>query len=286
MHAVGFLALERVTVTVDSHLLSSVDALVEKRKAKSRSHAFDILLRRALAGEELRKAVLLAGGPAEVLLEHHSKQPKPLLDIAGIPVVERTIMHLKKHGLEEIVACLGHSGEKIVSRLQNGEQLGVKISYAWENAQAPLGSAGALRLAQKQVDEPFLFSYSDVLYDALDLGDLYQFHKRAGGACTLALADAGEAASFGVAVLSGSKIVDFTEKPSRAQSHLVNAGVAVCEPEVFSFIPKNSRMSFEKELLPLLARKGKLFGYAYSGKWFDVGRPGSLEEARKYFARK
>lgn len=280
------MALERVTVTVDSQLLYSVDALVGQGKAKSRSHAFDILLRKGIAGRELRKAVLLAGGPRDVLLEPRSKGLKPLLDVAGIAVIERTITHLKRHGIVEIIVVLGFLGEKIVSRLQNGERLGVKISYIWENAVSTLGSAGALALAQGQIDEPFLLSYSDVLYDSLDLGDLYDFHKRAGGTCTLALADAGETASFGVAVLSGSKVVDFAEKPPHAHSHLVNAGVAICEPEIFSFIPKTSKMSFEKELLPLLAKKGKLFGYAYSGKWFDVGQPGAVEDAKKYFARK
>ena len=281
------MALERVTVTVEKNLLSSIDSMAEQGKAKSRSHAFDILLRRALAGQALKKALLLAGGPRDVLLEGRSKELKPLLDVGGVSVMERIVLHLKKYGIDELVVVLGLHGERIVSRLQNGDQLGVRISYIWENSDTPMGSAGSLRLAQQHFDEPFLLSYSDVLYDELDLSDLYQFHKRGGGACTLALADAGETASFGVAVLSGSRVTDFVEKPPAAQhSHLVNAGVAVCEPSIFSFIPKTGKCSFEKELLPSLADKGKLFGYAYSGKWFDVGKPGSLEEARKWFAKK
>jgi len=279
-------SIERVTVTVETQLLSSVDALVEQRKAKSRSHAFDLLLRRALGGAGLRKALVLAGGPKEVLVEPKSGLLKPLLDVAGLTVIERILLHLKKHAIEEVVVVLGYMGEKIVSRVQNGESLGLQVSYVWENPQAPLGSAGCLRLAQQHFNEPFLLSYSDVLYDELDIGDLYKFHREAGGTCTLALANAGETSHFGVALLSGSRIVQFTEKPPKAASHLINAGAAVCEPPIFSFIAKGAKMSLEKDLLPKLAEKGKLFGYAYSGEWFDVGKPQAIEEARKKFAKK
>ena len=279
-------SLERVTITVERGLLQLIDSLVGQKKAKSRSHAFEILLRKALAGQELKKGLVLAGGPKEGLIESRSKELKPLLDVGGVSVIERIIMHLRKHGVEEIIVVLGYMGEKIVSRLQNGESLGVRISYVWESAGAPFGSAGAMRLAQQHFNEPFVLSYSDVLYDELDLNDFYKFHKKSGGVCTLALANASETSPFGVALLSGSSIVDFTEKPPKAESHLVNAGIAVCEPSIFSFIPKNSKSSFERDLLPALAKKGKLFGYAYSGNWFDVGKPGSLEAARKHFARK
>ncbi len=278
--------LERVTVTIDSDLLAAVDSHVGERGAKSRSHAIDLLLRKAIAGTQLRKAVLLAGGPKEKLLASDGREIKPLLEVGGVPVIERTVMHLKRFGIEEIIVIVGFQGERIVSRLQNGEAHGVRIRYVWESAEHPVGSAGCLRLAQSALNESFVLSYADVLYDSLDLNDFYRFHRATNGACTLALANVDKPSSFGVAQMEGSRILDFTEKPPAAMSHLINAGIAVCEPSILAFLPRKTPCSFEHDLLPEISRKGKLFGYVYSGPWFDVGKPQGLSQAQKYFERK
>ena len=248
--------------------------------AKSRSHAVDMLLRSALSQQRLRKALILAGGGASSVLA--GRELKPLLDVGGITVIERIVLHLKRAGISDIVVSVGSMGERIVSKLQDGSQYGVSITYAWEPVDSPMGGAGALKSCQQKLSEPFLLTYADVLYEGLDIGDLYRFHKSNNGVCTLALANSEEPSSFGVARLSGSKIVDFVEKPPSAQGHLINAGVAVCEPSVFAFIPKRLPASFEHDFLPSVAKAGKLYGYVYSGAWFDVGNPKSLAAARKH----
>ncbi len=276
--------IDRVTITVDADLLNQVDALVESGSAKSRSHAFDLLLRKAMAGAQLRNALILAGGHKQKLLA--GTELKPLLSIAGLSLLERILLHIKQYGINDAVISVGLMGEKIVSRMHNGEPVGMRLTYVWEDPRRPLGSAGCISLAQPHLSEPFLLSYSDVLYDQLDIADLYRFHRANGGLCTLVLANSRHPSAFGVAQLSGAHITDFSEKPTSSVSHLVNAGVAVCEPAIFSFLPKKIPCSFEHDLLPALARKRKLFGYVYSGPWFDVGKPHGLQEARTYFAGK
>lgn len=271
-------AIERVTVTIDPELLRLVDGLVTGGSAKSRSHAIELLLHRGLATQRVRKAVVLAGGPRDSLF--HGSTPKPLLEVNGMAVIERTLVQLKRGGVEEVAVCVGESGEKIVSLLKNGEAYGLKVSYVWEPGSQPLGGAGALRLAQPQLSEPFLVTYSDVVFPDLDVGDLYAFHRQNNALCTLCLASMDEPSDYGVARMSGSRITAFVEKPPSAEGHLVNAGVAIFEPSVFGFIPASGRYSFEKGLLPALARTNRLFGYVYSGKWFDVGRPGGLAACR------
>lgn len=276
--------ISRVTVTIESTLLSQVDALVDSGAAKSRSHSIDLLLRRALAGSQLKKALILAGGQRNRLLS--GSELKPLSSVAGLPVLQRILVHLKQYGISEAVVSVGLMGEKIVSQLKNGEELGTRLSYVWEDPSSPVGSAGCLKLAQPYLPEPFLLSYSDVLYDRLDISDFYRFHKANGGLCTIALANSPNTKAFGVAQLSGAKITDFSEKPVESASNLINAGVAICEGSIFSFLPRKTPSSFEHDLLPALARKGKLFGYVYSGPWFDVGKPHGLQAARTYFSGK
>ena len=237
--------MERVTVTVDKGLLASVDARVDGKKFKNRSHAFNALLRKALLGGELSKAFVLAGGRTD------------------LKRLETLFAHFRAYGLKDVVLGVCKDSEKIFSHFKNGEGFGLSVSYAWDDYK---GSALALEGVKDLFSESFLLSYADVLYPALDLKDLYAFHKANGGVCTLALASVSDPTGLGVAEMRGSKITDFKEKPRKAESFWVNAGAAVCEPTIFSFITRGMKR-FEDDLLPLLAKKGLLFGYAYSGEW-------------------
>ena len=211
------------------------------------------------------------------------KAIKPLVEVGGKTVLEHILSCLKRNGVEEAVICVGHAGENIVAKFKSGEGLGMKIDYSWE--EAPVGSAGAMRLAGNGFNETFVLSYADVLYDGLGIEDMLLFHRSCNALCTLALTNVKDPRAFGVAKLTGSRITAFTEKPATSQSNLVNAGIAICEPQIFDLIRKE-HSSFERDLLPAIAEKEKLYGYIYSGPWFDVGKPDNLEAARKYFASK
>ncbi|MBI5229484.1 NTP transferase domain-containing protein [Candidatus Micrarchaeota archaeon] len=268
--------MERITITMVNELLDRIDELVKRGEAKNRSHAIGILIKQAFRKKALKKALILAGGRPEKLLL--GKTMKPLIEVNGKTVLERILLHLKKYGVEEAVVCLGSGGEKIVSSIQ-GRDLGVKLDFLWE--EKPLGSAGAMKHAQKFFDETFVLSWADVLCDELNLNDMLEFHRTNDALCTLALTNVQNPLDFGVAKLEGSRIINFAEKPSKTSSNLVNTGVAICEPRIFDFIAGGS---FEKDLLPAIAAKGKLFGYLYYRPWFEMGH--SSEEAKKFYASK
>ena len=80
----------------------------------------------------------------------------------------------------------------------------------------------------------------------------------------------------------GDRILDFKEKPKKSKdtSNLINAGVYVLDPGIFKYIPKGKAM-METDVFPKLAKKGKLFGYAFGGQWFDTGTPEAYELAIK-----
>ncbi len=270
--------LERVTITIGRDLLDEVDAMVDGTGVKSRSHAVDLLLQKALRGGGVRQAVILAGGTRHVLFMPDGKLKALVEDANGRTVIEKIIFHLKNAGVDHFILILGSEGEKIVGKLKNGADYGVKIEYVWERE--PSGSAGALLLARSHLKETFLLSYSDVLYEGLDVKDLLKFHRaQTGAGCTLALTSVKRPSDYGVATLTGNRITQFSEKPGAktahaasgdSESHLINAGLAVCEPSVLTHL-KKTPASFERDLLPALAEKDKLYGYVYSGPWTDVG---------------
>ncbi|MFA4946186.1 MAG: sugar phosphate nucleotidyltransferase [Candidatus Micrarchaeia archaeon] len=243
------MSLERVTVTLDKPLLSRIDARVDGLRLKNRSHAVNHLLRRALSAEDLSKALVLAGSAP------------------NLKSLELVLLRLKAFGIFEVYLALSKGGEAAVSRFHDGAALGMELNYLWDEGK---GSALALRNAAHLFREEFVLSYADVLYPGLDLEDLHRFHELHGGACTLALASVSDPHNYGVAKLSGSRIIDFQEKPKRTSSYLINAGIAVCDPRVFSFISPGMKR-LEEDLLPVLASRGELYGYAYSGEWKHLG---------------
>ncbi|MDD5348531.1 MAG: NTP transferase domain-containing protein, partial [Candidatus Omnitrophica bacterium] len=110
--------MERITITIDDSLLRKIDDTVDGHYVKNRSHAVDLLLKKALSGTVTRQAVILAGGSNERLSLPSGKSIKPLFEVGGKPVIEHIIGHLRKYGIEEVVICLGMLGEGIVAKLQ------------------------------------------------------------------------------------------------------------------------------------------------------------------------
>lgn len=88
---------------------------------------------------------------------------------------------------------------------------------------------------------------------------------------------------FGVVRLHGNRIVKFTEKPEKGKriSHLINAGLFVCQPEILNYIPKKGKSMLEKDVFPKLVEENKLYGYPFEGQWFDVSTPEVYEEVLK-----
>jgi NDP-sugar pyrophosphorylase family protein len=277
--------MERVTITIDENLLHQIDDMVDDHYVKNRSHAIDLLLKKALATQAVGQAVVLAGGSAEKLALPSGKSIKPLLEVGGRSVIERILLHLKKYGVAKAVICLGVLGEGIAEKLKSSADVagGPAVEYLWENGQG--GSATGLLQAKPFIKDTFILCYSDVLYDELDLADMLRFHKANKAVCTLALANVREPKIYGVAKMRGSQITDFSEKPSATSSNLVNAGAAICEPEIFDFYESGVK-SFERDLLPLVAKKEKLFGYVYSGPWFELGSQTQVDAAKKFYGAK
>ncbi|MFH1649517.1 MAG: nucleotidyltransferase family protein [Candidatus Woesearchaeota archaeon] len=270
---------DRVTFTIERDILRQVDNTIDGSTVKNRSHAVELLLIKALGQNRPRKALILAGGSASRLKQLSPDLPKPLVPVQGKPILEYNIEMLKKFDIKDIIVSIGMNGEKIKDYLGDGSKLGVKITYVEETN--PLGTAGPLRLARPYLTETFIMMNGDELKD-IDLIDMYEFHKGQRAQCTIALTTGESAADYGVAMLHGNKILSFVEKPSKknAPSNLINAGCYIMEPSVIDLAPKGFGM-LEQDIFPKLAKENKLYGYVFSGQWFDTNTVERYERAIK-----
>ena len=225
------------------------------------------------------KAVVLVGGFGTRLRPLTFETPKQLLPVAGVPLIERVLDHLHRHGVEEAVLSLGYRPDMFLERYPDGVCAGVKLEFAVEAE--PLDTAGAIRFAAGEagIAERFLVVNGDVL-TGFDLSALVAFHAerhdREGAEGTIALTKVEDPSSFGVVPTDDDgRVLAFVEKPPRdeAPTDLINAGYYVLEGSVLDRIPADRRVNVERETFPAMVADGTLFALADDAPWIDVGTP-------------
>jgi len=214
----------------------------------------------------------MAGGEGTRLRPLTSNQPKPMLPMANIPMMEHVVNLLRTHGFEDIVVTVAFMANAIRTYFGDGSEFGVRMVYATEST--PLGTAGSVRNAKDELDERFLVISGDVLTD-IDLGAVVDFHDARGGLATLALKAVENPLEFGIVITNEDGSIErFLEKPTWGQvfSDTINTGIYVLEPEIFEFIPEGQAVDFSGESFPSALAAGRgLYGYVCAGYWEDVG---------------
>jgi mannose-1-phosphate guanylyltransferase len=225
------------------------------------------------SGVSSLKALVLAGGFGTRLRPLSCTRPKMLFPIANRPLIDWTLKHLSEDGVDTAILAVNHMAEALV-RYLGPTKYDLGIIYSRE--QRPLGTGGPLRKAKDMLeDEPFLVLNGDVLSD-IDYGRIVNFHKQQGGLASIALVQVHDPTRYGAVELDSEKrILRFIEKPEfgRAPSNLINAGIYILDPKVIDYIPEGRSVSIEKEVFPVLAEEGELFGFEIHGTWIDIGVP-------------
>ena len=219
--------------------------------------------------------VIMAGGMGTRLLPHTENCPKPMLLVAGKPMLEHIIERAKLEGFSHFVLAIHYLGQMIEDHFDNGERLGVQIDYLRE--QSPLGTAGALGLLSPRPDVPFVVTNGDVITD-IRYGELLDFHVRHGAAATMAVRVHEWQHPFGVVQTQGVEIIGFEEKPV-ARSH-INAGVYALDPDALVVLNVDARCDMPTLFKRLQAKAKRTVAYPMHEPWLDVGRPDDLEKAR------
>ena len=163
-------------------------------------------------GDRLVKAVIMAGGEGTRLRPLTSNQPKPMLPMANLPMMEHVVNLLRQHGFEDIVVTVAFMANAIRTYFGDGSEFGVRMVYATEST--PLGTAGSVRNARDELDERFLVISGDVLTD-IDLSEVVAFHDKRGGLATLALKAVDNPLEFGIVITNEDGSIErFLEKPT------------------------------------------------------------------------
>ena len=223
--------------------------------------------------------IIMAGGMGTRLRPHTENCPKPMLLIAGKPMLEHIIERGKTDGFRRFVLAIHYLGHMVEDHFGNGAKWNVAITYLRE--QAPLGTAGALGLLERRPIEPFLVTNGDVLTD-IHYGEMLDFHSRHLAAATMAVRLHEWQHPFGVVKTEGVDIIGFEEKPI-VYSH-INAGVYVLEPRALDLLSRDEPCDMPSLFERLQLKAERAIAYPMHEPWLDVGRLDDLKLAREAHA--
>jgi mannose-1-phosphate guanylyltransferase len=218
------------------------------------------------------QALILAGGEGTRLRPLTRTVPKPVVPLVDRPFIRYMIDWVARHGVDDVVMACGFLAAGVRDVLGEGGNGGPRLRYVEEPDAR--GTAGAIKFAERFLDERFLALNGDVLTD-LDLTALMRLHDQRDARATLALYPVDDPSAYGL-VRRGDdgEIVEFLEKPGPGQidTDEINAGAYVLERSILELVPEGREVSIEREVFPRLVGGG-LYGLRLPGYWMDIGTP-------------
>jgi len=211
---------------------------------------------------------IMAGGFGSRLSPLTDNCPKPMLKIGGIPILERSISLIKKHGFYKFFISLHYLSEQVIEYFGDGSDRGIEINYIYE--EKPLGTGGALGLLPElDYDDPLLMINGDIL-TKLDFSKLLKFHNKNEADCTVSVREYDFQIPFGVIEGNGNLISSIIEKPTK--KFFVNAGIYILNRSIIESVHENQYSDMPTLLHKNALNGKKLMKFLIHEYWIDIGQ--------------
>jgi NDP-sugar pyrophosphorylase family protein len=227
---------------------------------------------------------LLTGGLATRLRPITQAIPKALVELAGKPFIDHQLTLMHRNGIRRVVLCLGHLGEQVQTHLGDGSRFGMELRYSFDGEKL-MGTGGALRRAASILDDVFWVMYGDSYMDIDYRAVLADFASRADalGLMTV-LRNNNQWDRSNVAFRDG-KLLRYDKRRQTPDMNYIDYGVALLRRSALDRIPADRPFDLA-DLYGQLSNEGLLAGHEVTNRFYEIGTPESLEEARVYLERK
>jgi mannose-1-phosphate guanylyltransferase len=230
----------------------------------------------------IRRAMVLAAGFGKRLAPITHTTPKPLVPVAGQPLLERLLEFLRAGGIEEVVINLHHLGHRIEEHVGDGARFGLRVRYSPEDS--ILDTGGGIKRAEPLLaGEPFVVANADSLLE-IRLRDFIDWHRAHGGVATMALRPDPNATGYGLVEIDDEdrvrRIVGLPPGAARGGRGFMFPGLHVLEPEVFRWMDAGGAFSITRVTYPRMIEAGlPVFGCVTQARWITIDTPEALAEA-------
>lgn len=220
------------------------------------------------------KTVIMAGGKGTRIASVASDIPKPMIPVAGKPVLEHEIECLRGQGFTDLIITVSHLGHIITNYFGDGSKFGVHIEYFVE--ETPLGNAGALLCLKEQLTEDFLLLNADAVFD-IDFNRFVGFHRKHGGLATLFTHPNNHPYDSGLIVADeAGRVTRWLTKEDDRKGYYrnrVNAGLHVLSPKLLDQVFDTPKVDLDRQILKPLAGTGEMYVYDSPEYVRDMGTP-------------
>jgi D-glycero-alpha-D-manno-heptose 1-phosphate guanylyltransferase len=226
-------------------------------------------------------AFILCGGQGTRLRPVLADRPKSMALISGTPFLQLLLDRLKSQGVDDVILGTGYMAEQIERYFECGDQFGVRIRYSREDE--PLGTGGALKLAESFISDPVLVLNGDS-YVEWKLVPILELFTAKNADVVVVLQAVADVTRYGsVAVDRDGRITQFVEKGACAGPGLINAGVYLLRKQIVCDLPAGTAISLEREVFPRLLDRG-VYGLVCTGLFIDIGIPDDFKRAQTLLA--
>ena len=223
------------------------------------------------------RGFVLCGGQGTRLRSVVSDRPKSMAPISGTPFLQLLLARLRSQGVGDVVLGTGYMAEKIERYFADGKQFALRIRYSREHE--PLGTGGALKLAEPLISDPVLVLNGDT-YVEWSLVPMLQLFTGKDADVVIVLQAVTDVTRFGsVALDHDGRITRFVEKGIRGGPGLINAGVYLLRKQIVRDLPAGTAISLEREVFPRLLDRG-VYALVCTGLFIDIGIPEDLERTQ------
>jgi len=237
----------------------------------------------------IRRAMVLAAGYGKRLAPITHTTPKPLVPVAGRPLLDRLLEFLRAGGIEDVVINLHHLGHRIEEHVGDGRRFGLRVRYSPEDP--ILDTGGGIKNAEPLLaGEPFVVANGDSLLE-LPLLDVLDYHQRRGGIITMVVRPSPDAARLGLIELDADdrvrRVVGRPEEPVDVPLRgFMFPGLHVFDPEIFAWMEPGVAFGVIRETYPRLLRAGRpIYGFVAPARWLNIDTPDGLAAAGDVLAR-
>lgn len=224
------------------------------------------------------QTVILAGGLGTRLRPMTETIPKPMIEICGRPFLEHQLALIRANGLRRVLLLVAYLGERIEEYFGDGSSVGMQIGYSYEPV--PLGTGGALKNAERCLDDSFLLlngdTYLPIAYDAF----INDFRQNKPGALIVAYNSNEPRGIRNLSLDQDARVTAYRKRGSEDMTH-TDSGAIILERDVLAEIPDGRACSLEEEVFPRLIEAGRMRAWTTSEPFIDMGTPEGIRMLSK-----
>ena len=230
-------------------------------------------------GRSGMKAVILAAGKGTRMLPLTERRPKPLVPVAGRPILEHIVGGLASAGVTDVCLVVGWMGDQIIEAFGDGRRLGAKLSYVWQEEFG--GTGAAVLLAEEFIgNDRFVLGWGDIIVPPENYRRMMAIYREEQPEAMLAVNYVDDPWEGAAVYVRDGYVERIVEKPPRgtATTNYNNAGLFVFSAELLDLLKRTERsergeLEVPSAIQAMLERGSAIRAFPIEGYWSDVARP-------------